>query len=68
MCTKWILLDENMCKEYEVKCITCKNCGKYTSKPYFIHDIYGDWLCFKCNKEGSLIYFCLYCKHKNYKK
>jgi len=63
MCNKWILLNENMCKEYDIHYVTCKNCRKYSANAYFIHDTFGDWSCFKCEKEGVLKNFCKYCKY-----
>lgn len=66
MCKKWLKLNQKFCEEYDTKIITCKNkkC-KRTLYPYFVHtDTNCDYMCYICNRDGTIKYSCFSCKHK----
>jgi hypothetical protein len=60
-CKKWLLLNNDIAKEYDKTLIICKNCSNY-ALPYFIHSEIGDYTCYICNKDGDVKNYCVYCK------
>lgn len=62
-CKKWLLLNNDIAKEYDKSLIICKNCSNY-ALPYFVHSDTGDYSCFICKKDGDVKNYCVYCKNK----
>ena len=62
MCkSKWIELDADRIREYDIDRLHyCRNC-KRNIQPYFVHDSTGDYTCFLCNSDGDVKYFCKSC-------
>ncbi len=62
-CHKWLLLNDDISREYNISIIICKNCKNYAF-PYFVHSEFGDYTCHICEGDGDLQQYCVYCKQR----
>jgi hypothetical protein len=58
---KWLKNSSEILKEYDLKLKTCLTCRNIIF-PMFIHDIYGEYYCYKCEHDGTIKYVCIKCK------
>lgn len=64
-CKKWLLLNDDIAKEYDISVIVCRNCRHYAF-PYFVHNEhgFGDYTCHVCDESGDVQSYCVYCKQR----
>jgi hypothetical protein len=63
-CKKWERLYKDKMKDYEVSIKICSCCRIYRSEPYLVHEIGGDYDCYKCGKDVFIRHTCVYCNNK----
>ena len=62
ICPKQIQLNEVLANEYDTHGFRCNNCRKFIY-PSLVHDISGDYICYKCHKDVTVVLFCYKCKY-----
>jgi hypothetical protein len=63
VCPKWLQLDEDLAREYDTHGFSCNYCRKFIY-PCLVHEDYGDYTCFKCEKDVNVVLFCYKCKYR----
>lgn len=62
--TKWIYMSSKIAiDEYDMQTANCKQCGRQYF-PCFIHNKYGDYMCFLCENSGDIRQLCFNCCNK----
>ena len=64
---KWIILNDNILESYNASpYIKCRYCDKFKFV-FFVHENFGDYYCYKCDKEGFIRYVCFNCSKGKWK-
>lgn len=64
---KWVEVPADIIDSYDMaqmtKCVSCHKKARATvyAIPYVVHDITGDYTCFKCGESCNIKYMCPYC-------